>query len=267
MSPSLHQRSFLTGSWPAPDGWGGLVALAIGQDIEDLDLLQTSDKNGEPAPERDTAHDSSPRTTSISVKNEAPTEGARVGQKPVQSPSRSTDEKARWVAFISYSWRDEQAYDGLIHKMAQKLSMRLDLNKTIKSETPPFIPDVTFSEVITPNEIPVFIAVISSAWFNSEVCLSECEQFLIRAHGTEYDPAHWRPPRPDRGLFLPVTLEDTMTLKKSYGTRKMEDLFFGPGIHVYDLRAGWFDPNEFRRIITELKNEISRWWNNRTPDK
>ena len=36
----LHQRSFLTGSWPAPDGWGGLVSLAIGQDIKDLGLLR-----------------------------------------------------------------------------------------------------------------------------------------------------------------------------------------------------------------------------------
>jgi len=36
---SLQQRSFLTGSWPTRDGWGGIVALVIARDIQDFNLL------------------------------------------------------------------------------------------------------------------------------------------------------------------------------------------------------------------------------------
>ena len=192
-------------------------------------------------------------------------EGSATTIRPL---AKKRSENAKWIAFISYTHGDDEGYGGLVRQLANTLSAQLTRfglqGANIYLDTESSYESTNFRKGVKEvmKDLPVFIPVLSTSWLNSKECLFECEQFLICAHGRDYESDDWKLPE-DRALFLPLTFEDLNTLKKANSDPKMNDLFFAPGLQIRDISPGWGNEKKFKAIVTKLRKTIIGWWEDR----
>ena len=178
--------------------------------------------------------------------------------------AKKVNPAAKWIAFISYTRKDDEAYDGIVTKLHTSLQRQLRgcggnvyLDRNSSRDSVNFKKGV--SSVL--EDRPVFIPILSPAWFESPECDWEYSQFAVLTNQEEYDRDHYPLPKLGEGEVIPVSFGDMNEIRKSFSRHKASELFMAPAL--LDLEEAWVRDEIFRQIVDALRKKIQKYWSGR----